>query len=70
MDDKSLAMELIEDSRKNSKRWFVISIVLLIILFASNICWLIYESQFNAGYEEQIQAVENTDLESSSISQY
>lgn len=69
MEDKSLAMELIEDTRKNSKRWFIISMVLLIILFASNICWLIYESQFNAGYEE-IQTVEDTDLEGSSINQY
>lgn len=43
--DQSLALEMLSELKKSSKRWFVISIVLLIALVISNVGWLIYESQ-------------------------
>ena len=43
--EQSLALEMLSELKKSSKRWFVISIVLLIALVISNVGWLIYESQ-------------------------
>ena len=44
--EQSLALEMLSELKKSSKRWFVISIVLLIALVISNVGWLIYESQW------------------------
>ena len=42
--DQSLALEMLAELKKSSKRWFVISIILLVALVVSNIGWLLYES--------------------------
>ena len=42
--EQSLALEMLAELKKSSKRWFVISIILLVALVVSNIGWLIYES--------------------------
>ena len=42
--EQSLALEMLSELKKSSKRWFVISIILLVALVVSNIGWLIYES--------------------------
>ena len=44
--EQSLALEMLAELKKSSKRWFVISIILLVALVVSNIGWLIYESQW------------------------
>ena len=44
--EQSLALEMLAELKKSSKRWFVISIILLVALVVSNIGWLIYESSF------------------------
>ena len=61
--DQSLALEMLSELKKSSKRWFVISIVLLIALVISNVGWLIYESQWEETTETQTieQYQENTD---------
>ena len=61
--DQSLALEMLSELKKSSKRWFVISIVLLIALVISNVGWLIYESQWEEVTETQTveQHQENTD---------
>ena len=41
-----LYKEIITDLKKASKRNFIIIIILLFMLFASNIAWLIYENQY------------------------
>ena len=41
--EQSLALEMLAELKKSSKRWFVISIILLVALVVSNICWLLYE---------------------------
>lgn len=51
--DQSLALEMLSELKKSSKRWFVISIVLLIALVISNVGWLIYESQWEEVTETQ-----------------
>ena len=51
--DQSLALEMLSELKKSSKRWFVISIVLLIALVISNVGWLIYESQWEETTETQ-----------------
>lgn len=43
--EQSLALEMLSELKKSSKRWFVISIVLLITLVISNVGWLIYSIQ-------------------------
>ena len=54
-----LYKEIIADLKKASKRNFVIILILLAMLFGTNIGWLLYESQFEYVTEtetiEQIQ---------------
>lgn len=56
--DQSLALEMLSELKKSSKRWFVISIVLLIALVISNVGWLIYESSFETVYEGETTTVD------------
>ena len=51
--EQTLALEILSELKKSSKRWFVISIVLLIALVISNVGWLIYESQWEETTETQ-----------------
>ena len=39
--DQSLALEMLAELKKTSKRWFVVSIILLIALVGTNVAWLI-----------------------------
>lgn len=66
--EQSLALEMLSELKKSSKRWFVISIVLLIALVISNVGWLIYESQFQTVYEDSTQETYYTD--NSNITQH
>lgn len=61
-EENTLAMEMLKELKKTSKRWFIAFIVVLIMLFATNIGWLIYESQFETIVEEETtQYVEDID---------
>lgn len=61
--EQSLALEMMTELKKTSKRWFVVSIILLIALVGTNVAWLIYESSFETVTETQTveQHQENTD---------
>ena len=61
--EQSLALEMMTELKKTSKRWFVVSIILLIALVGTNVAWLIYESSFETVTETQTveQYQENTD---------
>ena len=48
----TLAMELLHELKKSSKRNFIIAIILLIALVLSNLAWLIYESQYQTVTEQ------------------
>lgn len=67
-----LYKEIIADLKKTSKRNFIVIIILLIMLFATNIGWLIYESQFETVTETEttteIIELEQTDVENSNQS--
>ena len=59
--EQSLALEMLAELKKSSKRWFVISIILLVALVVSNIGWLLYESTFETVYEDSTQYMEDID---------
>lgn len=63
----TLALEMMHELKKTSKRWFIMSIIFLIAFILSNICWLIYESQFTTVVEDSTQQTYYTD--ESSITQ-
>lgn len=60
--EQSLALEMLSELKKTTKRWFIISIILLVALVVSNIGWLIYESQFETivDTEQTIDDINNT----------
>lgn len=66
--DQSLALEILSELKKSSKRWFVISIVLLIALVISNVGWLIYESQWEEVTETQTVEQHQEDTDNSNMS--
>ena len=59
--EQSLALEMLSELKKTTKRWFVISIILLVALVVSNICWLLYSSTFETVYEDSTQYMEDID---------
>lgn len=66
--EQSLALEMLSELKKSSKRWFVISIVLLIALVISNVGWLIYESQWEETTETQTIEQHQDDTDNSNMS--
>ncbi len=67
MEQNSLALEMLKELKHQSKRWFCIAIIELIIIIATNTGWLIYESTFETITEEE-QTIE--DIDNSSNSNY
>lgn len=59
--EQSLALEMLSELKKTTKRWFVVSIILLIALVVTNVAWLIYESSFETVYEDSTQETHYTD---------
>ena len=61
--EQTLALEMLSELKKTTKRWFVVSIILLIALVGTNVAWLIYESSFETVTETQTveQQQEKTD---------
>ena len=51
--EQTLALEMLSELKKTTKRWFIVSIILLIALVATNVAWLIYESSFETVTETQ-----------------
>ena len=66
--EQSLALEMLAELKKSSKRWFVISIILLVALVVSNIGWLIYESQWEEVTEAQTIEQHQDDTDNSNMS--
>ena len=59
--EQTLALEMLSELKKTTKRWFVVSIILLIALVGTNVAWLIYESSFETVYEDSTQKTQYTD---------
>ena len=51
--EQTLALEMLSELKKTTKRWFLVSIILLIALVGTNVAWLIYESSFETVTETQ-----------------
>ena len=66
--EQSLALEMLSELKKTTKRWFLVSIILLIALVGTNVAWLIYESSFDTVYEDSTQETYYTD--NSTITQH
>ena len=67
MEKENLAMEMLRELKAQSKRWFIIAIVELVLLVGSNIGWWIYESQYETvATDEQVME----DIDSSTNSNY
>lgn len=67
MEERNLATEMLHELKQNSRRWFIIAIVELVLLVGSNIGWLIYESQYETTTTDE-QAME--DIDNSNNSNY
>lgn len=67
--ENSLAMEMLQELKRSSKRKDIIIVILIIAFLLSNVAWLMYESQF----EEQTiqeQTIENEEgLNNANINQ-
>ena len=66
--EQSLALEMLSELKKSTKRWFVISIILLVALVATNVSWLIYESSFETVTETQTVEQHQEDTDNSNMS--
>ena len=66
--EKSLALEMLSELKKVSRRWFIISIILLVALVTTNVAWLIYESSFETVTETQTVEQHQEDTDNSNMS--
>lgn len=58
MEKDGLALEMLKELKAQSKRWFVIAIIELIIIIATNTGWLIYESTFETVADTETTTVD------------
>lgn len=63
MEKDNLATEMMKELKSQSKRWFVIAIVELVLIIGTNIWWLIYNSQFEeiTTTTDEVQTIEDID---------
>lgn len=54
MENNSLAYELLQELKRSSKRWFIVSIIELIVIVSMIIGFFIYESQYSYETTEDI----------------
>lgn len=62
MEKENLALELMRELKAQSKRWFIVAIIELVIIIATNAGWLIYNSQFEeiTTDEQVIEDIDNS----------
>lgn len=68
MEKETLATEMLHEIKAQSKRWFIISIILLVALVGSNVTWLIHEGQYETISTDESIEQEQTDTQNSSMS--
>ncbi len=70
MEEKNLATEMLHELKAQSKRWFIIAIVELVLLVGSNVAWLVYQSQYEdvTTTTDEVQTME--DIDNSNNSNY
>ena len=65
--EQTLALDILSELKKTTKRWFVVSIILLIALVGTNVAWLIYESSFETVTETQTVEQHQEDTDNSNM---
>lgn len=68
MENETLATEMLREIKAQTKRWFIISIILLVALVGSNVAWLIHEGQYETISTDESIEQEQTDTQNSSMS--
>lgn len=70
MEERNLATEMLRELKAQSKRWFIIAIIELVLLVGSNIAWLVYQSQYEdvTTTTDEVQTME--DIDNSANSNY
>ena len=58
MGNENFALEIFKELKIQSKRWFLISIIELVLLIGSNIGWWIYESQFETVADKETTTID------------
>ena len=61
MEKDNLAMEMLSELKRSSRRKDIIIIILIITLILSNLAWLGYESQFEEVADVKEQVIEDVD---------
>lgn len=66
MEEKSIAMEMLQELKRANKRNFAIIVILLVALVGSNIAWLVYESQYEIvdeiTYTQEAESSDNSTI--------
>ena len=70
MEERSLALEMLRELKQNSRRWFIIAIVELVLLVGSNVAWLVYQSQYEDVTTTTDEAQTMEDIDNSANSNY
>lgn len=65
--NEKFALEIFKELKQQSKRWYIIAIIELVIIIVTNMGWLIYNSQYEDVTTEE-QTIE--DIDNSSNSNY
>lgn len=68
MEEESLALEMLRELKAQARRWFIIAIIELLLIVATNICWFLYNSQFEEIIEEETITQEQIETEKSNMS--
>lgn len=61
LEEKTLAMEMLQELKKQGQHKFIIIIILIIALIGTNVGWLIYESQWETVVEEETTTTQTID---------
>ena len=56
--ESTFELNLLHEVKQSAKRWFIISIILLIALVGTNVAWLVYELSFDTVYEGETTTVD------------
>lgn len=68
MEEKSIALEMLEELKRSSKRWFTIALVELFIIVSMVVGYFVYQANIEQ-FDEAYQYVEDTDLNNSTLNQ-
>lgn len=67
MEEKSIALEMLEELKRSSKRWFIIALVELFIIVSMVGGYFVYQSQYE--YTDEIYTQETHEIDNSTVNQ-